>query len=66
MNQIDNSGSRKLHLDKVNGKALGVCSGLANYFGTDPLLIRLLFVVGTIAGFGSFVLIYLVLALLAD
>lgn len=64
MNQIQN-GNGKLRLDKVNGKVLGVCAGLSNYFGIDPLLVRLLFVVGALAGFGSFVVIYLVIALLA-
>ena len=55
--------SRALRLDKHNARIWGVCSGLANYFGIDPLLVRLLFVVGALAGLGSFVLIYLVLAL---
>lgn len=64
MNRIGDNRSGKLSLDRTNGKVWGVCAGLANYFGIDPLLVRLLFVIGTIAGFGSFVLIYLVMALL--
>lgn len=65
MNPIDNnSGKRTLRLDKANAKIWGVCGGLANYFGIDPLMMRLLFVVGALAGFGSFVLIYILLALL--
>lgn len=65
MNPLDNnSGKRTLRLDKANAKVWGVCGGLANYFGIDPLMMRLLFVVGALAGFGSFVLIYLLLALL--
>lgn len=65
MNPVDNnSGKRALRLDKANAKVWGVCGGLANYFGIDPLMVRLLFVVGALAGFGSFVLIYLLLALL--
>jgi phage shock protein C len=32
----------------------------------DPMIVRLVFVGGTIFGFGSFVLIYLAIALLAD
>ncbi|MGC1271704.1 MAG: PspC domain-containing protein [Croceibacterium sp.] len=62
MNQIQNGG--QLRLDKANAKIWGVCAGLANYFGIDPLMVRLLFVVGALAGFGSFILIYLVMALL--
>lgn len=54
-----------LRLDKANGKLLGVCAGLANRFEVDALWVRLLFVVGTLVGFGSFILIYLLIALLA-
>jgi phage shock protein PspC (stress-responsive transcriptional regulator) len=55
----------KFRLDRVDGKVFGVCSGLANYMGVDANIIRLVFVAGTIFGFGSFVLIYLAIALLA-
>jgi phage shock protein PspC (stress-responsive transcriptional regulator) len=54
------------HLDKVNGKAMGVCAGLANHFGGDPLAWRLVFVLGTVFGFGSLVIVYLAIGLLAD
>ena len=53
-------------LDRANGKVLGVCAGLANRFGGDPLVWRLAFVVGTVFGFGSLVLIYLAIGLLAE
>ncbi|OYW45472.1 MAG: recombinase RecF [Sphingomonadales bacterium 32-68-7] len=52
-------------LDRSEGKVFGVCAGLANYLGVDPLIVRLVFVAGTIVGFGSFILIYLAIALLA-
>ena len=55
-----------LHLDRANGKVFGVCAGIANAMNVDPLIVRLVFVAGTIFGFGSFVLIYLAIALLAD
>jgi len=32
----------------------------------DPLLVRLIFAIGAIAGFGSFILIYLGIWLVAD
>lgn len=38
----------------------GVCSGLADYFGIDPILVRLAFVVITFAG-GAGVLAYIIL-----
>lgn len=53
-------------LDRTDGKVFGVCAGLANYMNVDPMIVRLVFVGGTIFGFGSFILIYLVIALLAD
>ena len=53
-------------LDRADGKVFGVCAGLANYMNVDPLVVRAVFVAGTIFGFGSFVLIYLAIALLAD
>jgi len=56
----------KFRLDKTNGKFLGVCSGLANHFGMDPMIVRLIFAIGTLIGFGSFILIYFAIALLAD
>ena len=38
----------------------GVCGGLGDYFDVDPTLIRLLFVLGTLAG-GPGVVAYLIL-----
>ncbi len=58
--------SRGFRLDKYNGKIFGVCSGIANYFGIDPLIVRIGFAVGTIIGFGSLILVYLAIALIAD
>jgi phage shock protein PspC (stress-responsive transcriptional regulator) len=56
----------KFHLDKGNGKFLGVCAGLGRYLGMDPMIVRLVFATGTLVGFGSFVLIYFAIALFAD
>jgi phage shock protein PspC (stress-responsive transcriptional regulator) len=70
MNSLDrhstNGQPAKLRLDRAPGKFLGVCQGLANYFNVDPLIVRAVFVIGTLVGFGSFILIYLLLALLVD
>lgn len=44
--------------DKVLG---GVCSGLAHYFGFDPLWLRIAFAVVFFAGFGSGLLVYILL-----
>lgn len=53
-------------LDKTNAKLMGVCSGLANYTGIETVWLRIGFVVASLLGFGSPVLIYLVIGLVAD
>lgn len=71
MNQIDHSEHNMttrpgFHLDKANGKFMGVCSGIANFFGWDVNLVRVGFALGTIFGFGSLILVYLAIGLIAD
>ena len=43
--------------DKMIG---GVCAGVADYFGLDPTLVRILTVVGAVLGLGSVVVAYVV------
>jgi phage shock protein C len=50
-------------LVKGEKKIFGVCSGLANYFDTDPTIMRILFVVAFF-GFGMGLLAYIVMALI--
>ncbi len=57
---------KKLKLDKANGKLMGVCSGLANWSGMDANLLRVIFVLATIFGFGSAIIIYLAIGLIVD
>ena len=56
----------RLTLDKTNKKILGVCAGLANWTGIDAMIIRLIFAVATVAGIGTPILIYILLAMLLD
>ncbi len=56
----------RLVLDKANKKILGVCAGLANWAGMDPMIVRLIFAVATLIGFGSPILIYILLAMILD
>jgi phage shock protein C len=56
----------RLVLDKANKKILGVCAGLANWAKMDPMIVRLIFAVATLVGFGSPILIYIVLAMILD
>ncbi len=53
-------------LDKANAKVMGVCAGLANYTGIETVWVRVGFLAATLIGFGSPVLIYLVIGLVAD
>lgn len=54
------------HLDRANAKVFGVCSGIARHFDIDPMIVRVAFAAGTILGFGSLLLVYLAIALIAD
>jgi phage shock protein PspC (stress-responsive transcriptional regulator) len=51
---------RRMYRDPSNQRIAGVCSGLAAYFKMDPLFIRILFVVFTLA-YGAGILIYFIL-----
>ncbi len=50
---------KQLRRPKNNRVIAGVCSGIGEYLGVDPVVIRLLLVVATLMG-GSGILIYLV------
>ena len=55
----------RFYRDKINGRFMGVCAGLADYTGVDVLWVRLGMVMFTLTtGFG--IPIYLALGLLAD
>ncbi|MFN4039816.1 MAG: PspC domain-containing protein [Erythrobacter sp.] len=70
MNSITPNDSKPpsagFRLDKGNSKIFGVCAGIGNYFDVDPMLVRIGFVAGALLGVGSFILIYLAIALIAD
>lgn len=51
----------KLTLSYSNRVIGGVCGGIGEFFGWDATIIRILFAIAGIVGFGSPVLIYLVL-----
>jgi len=55
--------AKKLTRDNANKKLFGVCAGVANYFDSDPTIIRLAFVIFTLCG-GCGILLYLVMALI--
>lgn len=57
--------SNSFRLNKSQAKLMGVCAGLADYSGIDLMLIRVLAVLLTLCGFGSTIVLYLVVGLLA-
>lgn len=52
--------NRKLYRSRTEKMLGGVCGGLASYAAIDPVIVRLFFVIFTLAG-GAGVLIYLIL-----
>ena len=54
-----NSPRTRFYRDKVNGKFMGVCAGIADYTGVDVLWVRLATVALTLMGMGFVPLIYL-------
>ncbi len=60
--ETDVSPKKKRLTKSRNKKIAGVCGGIAEYFNIDPTLVRIAFVIGTIASQGSFILAYLLLS----
>ncbi len=54
------STSKRLYRDPENSVIGGVCGGLGAYFGIDPIIFRLLFVIFFFAG-GASILVYVIL-----
>ena len=55
--------TKKLVRSRTERWFAGICGGLGNYFGIDPTLVRVLFVIFGLT-FGSGFLIYLILWLI--
>jgi phage shock protein C len=61
------SASRtQLYRDKINGKWLGVCEGLGEYTGVDPLWIRLGFLTTFFVTSGAVFFVYIGLAMVTS
>lgn len=54
----------KLKKSGYNKMICGVCGGIGEYFNIDPTLVRLLWVILTIGGFGMGLLIYILAAII--
>lgn len=61
-----NSSRTRFYRDKINGKFMGVCAGIADYTGIDVLWVRLGTVLLTLMGVGFVPLAYLALGFFAE
>jgi len=59
---MDNTQKKKLYRSRTDRKIAGICGGLGEYFGIDPTLVRLLFVLGLVF-VGGTLLAYILLAI---
>lgn len=50
---------------RTDCRIAGVCGGLAKYFGWDATLVRVVWVLATLVSFGTGVIVYVVLWLVA-
>ena len=48
---------KKLYRNKIDYKIAGICSGMADYFEIDPVIIRLVFLLALFLGPGIIVYI---------
>lgn len=55
---------KRLIRSRTNKMICGVCGGIGEYFHIDPTIIRLIWVILTIGGFGSGLLAYIVAAVI--
>ena len=51
---------KRLQRSRINRTIAGVCGGIAEYYGWDPTLVRVAWIVLTLLG-GSGILLYLVM-----
>jgi phage shock protein C len=54
---------KRLYKSVINKKIFGVCGGLAKYLGIEPTVIRFIFAIATVLGYGSSIIVYLALAI---
>ena len=57
---------KRFRRDRAHKKLLGVCSGIAEYFDIDVVVVRIAWAAATILGCGSMILVYIAVALIAD
>lgn len=60
---IQSRSYREFRRSLIDKKIFGVCGGLAQYFGIDSSLLRMLYVVLCLASFGAGFVLYVIIAL---
>jgi phage shock protein C len=55
---------RQLRRSRTNRRLAGVCGGLGDYFGIDPTLVRIIFVLLGLPGGAPGIVLYLILWLI--
>lgn len=55
---------KKLYRSKTDRKLCGVCGGLAEYFGIDSTVVRIIAVILALGGVGTGLIVYLIMALI--
>ncbi len=64
MHSRNNGERRRFYRDRTNGKIAGVCAGLADYFGFDVTVVRILALVALFVAMPAALLLYFGLAFL--
>ena len=54
---------KRLYRSRSNKVLWGVCGGLGEYFGVDPVIVRVIFVIFALATGGAAILAYIILAI---
>ena len=57
------SETKKLYRSNDDRMVAGVCAGIADYFGIDPTLVRLIFVFGALGTVSGLFWAYLIMAI---
>lgn len=55
---------KKLKRSRDSRMVCGVCGGVGNYLGIDPTLVRIIWLLLSIAGFGTGLIVYIIAAVI--
>lgn len=55
---------KKLTRSKINKMICGVCGGLGEYIGIDPTVVRIIWMIASIASVGTGFIVYIIAAII--